>query len=203
MASCSGLGNLGYYSEEKFKALLTEKCTLLAVTLLLLLWVVVLQVRMFYGRTTINKLVLRPFRWASYALCAKAVFQILSVFVIGEFICMRVKDGKDYIDMIFHKGSVLLMMYWMAFFLYAFCYLAFTASIFVEQRILWYFIYFQVTTPFELLDVKKSEYQKREKALAQRIRQMIGFIAIVSGTLYLVILLLNHLGNDEIPNQRP
>ena len=48
------------------------------------------------------------------------------------------------------------------FFVYAFFYLAFTASIFVEHQILWYFIYFQKTTPFEMLDVKKSEYQKIE-----------------------------------------
>jgi len=136
MSDCGWWQNLSYYSLEKFEPILLEKCTLLSVTVILLLWVIILQVRIFYGKTIVNKLTIKPLNWAMRALIAKLIFQILSLFVIAKEICWYVTANKTYIEMIYDRGSVLKACYYFFLFAYGFCYIAFTASIFVEQRIL-------------------------------------------------------------------
>lgn len=159
--------------------------------------------RIFYGRTIVNKLTIKPLNWAMRALLAKFVFQILSLFVIAKEICWRVTLNKTFIEMIYDRGSVLTACYYLSLFAYGFCYIAFAASIFIEQRILWFFIYFQVTTPFELLDVKKSDYQKKERNLNRRVTLTIWAVAALSAVLYLVILTLNQTEPEETNYPRP
>ena len=78
-------------------------------------------------------------------------------------------------------------MQYFFFFLFSFFYLAFTASIFVEHQILWYFIYFQKTTPFEMLDVKKSEYQKTELRVMKGVKYWILLIGAIPLVFFLLI----------------
>lgn len=111
--------------------------------------------------------------------------------MIAKEICWYLTAKKTFIEMIYDRGSFLTICYYFFLFAYGFCYIAFTASIFVEQRILWFYIYFQVSTPFELLDVKKSEYQKKERNYIKRIKLMVWGVAALSAVLYAVILILN------------
>ena len=83
----------------------------------------------------------------------------------------------------------------MVFLVFAFFYVTFIASLFLENRILWFFIYFQKTTPFEMLDVKKSEYQKTEKRLMKGVKRAMILIAAISLTFFFFILANNILHN--------
>jgi hypothetical protein len=142
--------------------LLTVRCIIIALTISLLLWVGFLYLRICYGQTNINKLTLKPFEMAFAALLAKLLVEILKVFSTAKYLCY-VHNNFTWEDKIKLSSESKLNLCVKFFFIaYEFFYLAFTASIFVEYRILWYFIYFQKTTPFEMLDVKKSEYKKTE-----------------------------------------
>ncbi len=69
--------------------MLTTRSILIALTILLIIWVVILYVRVFFGQTTINKLTMKPFNYAFAALSTKLILEITKLFYNAETICFK------------------------------------------------------------------------------------------------------------------
>lgn len=86
---CNGLfSSLSWYYKEiedpskpgvmhTSEATLYNYCAYFAFLVGLLIWAVWLRIRTWYGETTVNKLVLKPFDTAIYALTARAISVII------------------------------------------------------------------------------------------------------------------------------
>jgi hypothetical protein len=118
-----------------------SRCSIIALTAVLLIWVGYLLVRIYYGPNAINKLTMTPFYMTFAMLSAKLILEIVKVFVNAKTLCLLehgLKIGQIFSD---NTDNLRLTQYFF-FLVYGFFYLAFTASIFIEYWILWYFIYF-------------------------------------------------------------
>lgn len=120
-----------------------------------------------------------------HGLCCTSsnlIFQIVKLFASAQSACLLEHGFSQ--EILFVRKSKILLTQKLVFLVFEFFYVTFFASLFLENRILWFFIYFQKTTPFEMLDVKKSEYQKTEKRLMKSVKRAMILIAAISLTFF-------------------
>jgi hypothetical protein len=85
--NCKGLQNLDYYNLPAYKGWLMSRCSIIALTAVLLIWVGYLLVRIYYGPNAINKLTMTPFYMTFAMLSAKLILEIVKVFVNAKTLC--------------------------------------------------------------------------------------------------------------------
>ena len=129
----------------------------IAVVICLLMWIVFLRVRTYYGNKTVNKLMLKTFRAANISLILKSVAVVLEVFQSAKLACIKQECSNDIFKPLFSPGFLLYAFLIVGFLTFS-SYLYFIVYVFTEHRILWFFIEFQRATPFNQLDQKRRSY---------------------------------------------
>lgn len=145
----------------------------------LLGWALYLKVTIFYGAKKVNKLTFKPFNSAIIALSFRMLSLVFQVFYDARQECLKTCSFESVGNML--QSSPLFWFLTISMFCSQLFYIVFVADLFQEHRILWHFIWFQAKTPFNQLDVKKSEYQRTETLFIKQLKRMkIGLAAFVA-----------------------
>ena len=122
------------------EAILYEQCILIAVTILLILWSVWLKCKTCYGEETVNKLSLKPFKYACFALTVRLIAIIVKIFLVAWWMCVfetcSLDDGFDGLDAINFVNVVNILITWLSWTSFA----LFGGSLCMEHYFYWYFV---------------------------------------------------------------